>query len=255
MCLLGCSNDPSSQTPKGKLLEGGVRLEVLTPSKGIQPEPGDWAFIDFETRLEDSTLIQSTYNQNRSVIYRIGDGSKVKGFETGLYAMHEGEEVNLFVPSSQAYGSQGIQKIPANANILYKLKLRKVFRPGKAPNWTFPAQPTTDEGDLKTWVVSEGIGQHVQPTSQLITSFAIYKASDTSLLLSSYTMGPPTDWVIGIRQFPLGIEKAVQQVGAGGKFRALCKGGMTYQSSKMKEIPANVPLIFDMEVIDFKPYQ
>ncbi|MCB0494933.1 MAG: FKBP-type peptidyl-prolyl cis-trans isomerase [Cyclobacteriaceae bacterium] len=64
-----------------------------------------------------------------------GDHSefKVNGLITGwqimLGLMHEGDSVTIYVPSGFAYGKTGSgDKIPANANLIFGMKLHKVFQ-------------------------------------------------------------------------------------------------------------------------------
>jgi FKBP-type peptidyl-prolyl cis-trans isomerase len=58
--------------------------------------------------------------------------------------------------------------------------------------------------------------------------------------------------MVGIGQFPPGVEQVLTQCGKGGKFRVRVSGDQTYSKSEMPEIPSNMPLIIDMEVFGVK---
>jgi FKBP-type peptidyl-prolyl cis-trans isomerase len=57
---------------------------------------------------------------------------------------------------------------------------------------------------------------------------------------------------VGIGQFPPGVEEVLTKCGMGGKFRVRVSGKQTYQKSEMSEIPSQMPLIIDMEVLGVK---
>ncbi len=111
----GTSGQQVAQTPSG------VRLQVLEEGTGPSPTLTDIVLIDYEGRLEDGTVFDTSEGKQPLPLPVSG---AVPGFTEGLQLMKKGGTYRLWIPSVLAYGPQGAGGvIPPNANIEFKIKL------------------------------------------------------------------------------------------------------------------------------------
>ncbi|WP_339870054.1 FKBP-type peptidyl-prolyl cis-trans isomerase [uncultured Algoriphagus sp.] len=85
----------------------------------------------FDTSLEDVAKAEGVYNSQRKympLVFRIGIGQLVTGFEVATSVMEVGDKATVFIPSFYAYGRQGTSdgRIPGNTPIMFELELLEV---------------------------------------------------------------------------------------------------------------------------------
>ena len=78
------------------------------------------------------SLMQYCYTHNvylqrdEPIVFVIGNGNVIKGWERGLIGMCIGEIRKLIVPSDMAYGNEGsAMQIPPNATLVYEIELHE----------------------------------------------------------------------------------------------------------------------------------
>ena len=84
----------------------------------------------------------------------IGTGSVIKGWDEGLVGVKEGMVRKLSIPWEMAYGTEGKDPIPPKADLLFTIKVLKVYKAG--------AKPVIDAVDIK-----EGTGANVTANSKI----------------------------------------------------------------------------------------
>ncbi|KAL8611012.1 hypothetical protein ACOMHN_042628 [Nucella lapillus] len=63
--------------------------------------------------LEDGTEFDSSLTRNKPLVFTLGVGQVIKGWDQGLLGMCEGEKRKLVIPSEMGYGDRGAPpKIP-----------------------------------------------------------------------------------------------------------------------------------------------
>jgi len=68
-------------------------------------ENGNTVTVNYTGRLEDGTIFDSSLNEGREPLTAIlGEGKLIKGFESGLIDMTEGEKKTVEIESVDAYG-------------------------------------------------------------------------------------------------------------------------------------------------------
>jgi FKBP-type peptidyl-prolyl cis-trans isomerase 2 len=78
---------------------------------------GDTIKVDYEGKLDDGTVFDSSKKHGKPLEFTIGKKQVIKGFEEGVIGMNEGEEKEIVIPAEKAYGENNpelIKKFPRN---------------------------------------------------------------------------------------------------------------------------------------------
>ena len=77
--------------------------------------------------LLNNTIFDSSYDRNKPIVFQIGVGQVIKGWDIGISLLNEGEEAVLIIPPDLAYGSAGAGGvIPPNSSLIFEVKLLKI---------------------------------------------------------------------------------------------------------------------------------
>lgn len=113
------NNSPTNQNNQMEL-----QTEILTEGTGDQTvATGDSITVDYTGTLEDGTKFDSSLDRGEPFTFTIGQGDVIPGWDQGLIGMKIGEERKLTIPSDLAYGPYGAGSIPANATLIFTVKL------------------------------------------------------------------------------------------------------------------------------------
>lgn len=121
----------------------GLQHKTNKDGSGAKIEAGDVAHVEYEGRLTNGTVFDSTKdNGGQPFAVPVVDGTVIPGWIEGLQLMKEGGEYTLYIPSNLAYGPQSPSpKIPANSVLVFDMKITKVEK-GAAKKMMQPPQPT-----------------------------------------------------------------------------------------------------------------
>lgn len=105
-----------------KTLEGGVQYRILVKGKGKQPTATSSVKVNYEGRLTNGTIFDSSYKRGEPIVFKANQ--VIKGWTTALQAMPVGSTWEVFIPQELAYGERGAgQDIPPYANLIFKIEL------------------------------------------------------------------------------------------------------------------------------------
>jgi len=89
---------------------------------------GDKVKVEYKGTLDDGTVFDSSEKHNKPLEFEVGAGQVIKGFENAMIGMENGEEKEIKIPPSGAYGDhnpQLIRKLPRD-----QLPKEKEIEPG-----------------------------------------------------------------------------------------------------------------------------
>ncbi|MFN3838528.1 MAG: FKBP-type peptidyl-prolyl cis-trans isomerase [Brevundimonas sp.] len=109
-------------------LPSGLQYKVVQagPAGGVSPDRNDLVKVDYEGKLTDNTVFDSSFARGAPAIFTPEE--VVKGWTEALQKMRVGDEWLLYVPPELGYGEQGNPKIPANSVLIFRLKLLDVSK-------------------------------------------------------------------------------------------------------------------------------
>jgi FKBP-type peptidyl-prolyl cis-trans isomerase len=98
------------------------------PATGPQPTPQDTATFDYEVKLLNGQVIDSSYARGEPLTGRVG--AFVPGFSEALELMRPGDEWIVWVPPQLGYGAQDKGPIPGNSVLRFRLALHSIVPAG-----------------------------------------------------------------------------------------------------------------------------
>ena len=101
----------------------GLEYRVLRsgPTSGLEPKPADEVKVDYEGKLLDGQVFDSSYARGQPAVLTVRD--LVPGWQEALQHMRPGDEWLIYVPPKLGYGDKGVGPIPANSVLVFKLDL------------------------------------------------------------------------------------------------------------------------------------
>lgn len=106
--------------------ESGLQYKIETEGTGIAPAMTDTVEVNYEGRLIDGTVFDSSYERGESTKFPLD--RVIKGWGEGLTYIKEGGKIQLYIPSDLAYGSRGTGPIPGNSTLIFDVELIKVYK-------------------------------------------------------------------------------------------------------------------------------
>ncbi len=121
--------------------EEGVKIFVTEKGTGEKPVNGAQLLIDYSAYLEDGTLFDSSIAQvaeenfafnpvkkqgggYQPLPYTIGGNQNmIKGFGIGIEELNYGDKALVFIPAKLGYGKRAVGPIPANADLIFEIKI------------------------------------------------------------------------------------------------------------------------------------
>lgn len=111
-------------TPVEKVAE--LKTEKLTEGSGKEiTSVQDKITVDYTGALaKDGTIFESSLDSGQPASFQLS--GVIEGWQKGLIGAKEGDKVRLLIPSAQAYGPNGQGGIPANADLVFDITVKKV---------------------------------------------------------------------------------------------------------------------------------
>lgn len=97
---------------KGDVSTNGSK-KAAKPGEAVKP--GDKVNVEYEGKLEDGTVFDSSSRHGQMLEFEVGAGRIIKGFDNAVVGMKRGEEKTIKIPPEEAYGQPNpmlIQKMP-----------------------------------------------------------------------------------------------------------------------------------------------
>lgn len=112
-----------------KTLKDGLQYKILEKGNGIKPEANDEVVVNYEGRLLNGHVFDSSYKRNQPLTFRIGQQQFIPGWIEGIKNMPQGSTWELYIPSDLAYGQNGVPGvIGPNSVLIFKVELKDVTK-------------------------------------------------------------------------------------------------------------------------------
>ena len=88
---------------------------------------GDTIVVHYVGMFLDGSVFDSSVEKNRPFVFRVGDGTVIKGWEIGVEGMRQGEKRKITAPPELAYGQGGVRDIvPSNTTVVFEIELLEI---------------------------------------------------------------------------------------------------------------------------------
>lgn len=106
-------------------LPSGLQYKIITPGSGESPKATDTVTVNYEGKLIDGTVFDSSYKRGQPATFKVNQ--VIKGWQEALQLMKPGATWMLYIPANLAYGPQGAMgAIGPNETLIFKVDLLSV---------------------------------------------------------------------------------------------------------------------------------
>ena len=105
------------------VLPSGVMYKVVSRAAAPGPQPlvSDTVTINYEGKLLNGTVFDSSYARNAPATFPLG--RLVPAWQEVIPLLKTGDEIIMYTPPSQAYGERDAGDIPPNSTLIFRIQL------------------------------------------------------------------------------------------------------------------------------------
>ena len=107
-----------------KTLESGLQYKVIKEGTGAIPSDTSLVKVNYEGRLIDGTVFDSSYERGEPAVFRANQ--VIKGWTEALCKMPAGSVWEVYIPQDLAYGERQQNKIDPFSALVFKIELLEV---------------------------------------------------------------------------------------------------------------------------------
>lgn len=109
-----------------KTTPSGLKYMIQEEGAGPAPKTGNAVTVHYYGVLKDGKMFDSSFGRGEPILFPIGAGQVIPGWDEGLALLKEGSAAFLFIPYQLAYGEAGSPPvIPAKAELIFYVELVK----------------------------------------------------------------------------------------------------------------------------------
>lgn len=113
-----------------KLKDGPGGMEIFINEAGNGPivEEGRTLEVNYYGILPDGTMFDNSFKRGEPLLFPVGRGRVIAGWDQGFQELREGDKATLFIPSEMGYGERGSPPvIPPNSKLIFYVEVVKVW--------------------------------------------------------------------------------------------------------------------------------
>nr|WP_303827118.1 FKBP-type peptidyl-prolyl cis-trans isomerase [Asticcacaulis taihuensis] len=113
----------TAKVPGVSVLPSGVMYKIVSrsPNPGAQPTVADNVTINYEGKLLDGSVFDSSFARNEPANFPLG--RLISAWQQVIPLMHVGDEIILYTPPTSAYGERDLGEIPPNSTLIFRVQL------------------------------------------------------------------------------------------------------------------------------------
>ena len=102
----------------------GLVIEDVTVGEGAVAAAGQKVTVHYTGWLTNGTKFDSSKDRNDPIVFPLGGGRVIKGWDEGVQGMKVGGKRKLTIPPALGYGARGAgSTIPPNATLVFEVEL------------------------------------------------------------------------------------------------------------------------------------
>ena len=107
-------------------LSTGIYYRDIEEGTGVPAASGREVSVSYIAYLANGTEVDRTASGARPLLFKVGEGVVIRGWDLGVRGMRRGGTRQLVVPSRYAYGTKQVGRVPANSVMVFVLRLDAV---------------------------------------------------------------------------------------------------------------------------------
>jgi peptidylprolyl isomerase/FKBP-type peptidyl-prolyl cis-trans isomerase FklB len=117
----------NAKQPGVTTLPSGLQFKVVKsgPKDGLRPQLGDEVKVNYEGKLVDGVIFDSSYERGTPAAMPLR--GLIKGWQEALQLMRPGDEWILYVPPNLGYGDESAGQIPPGSALIFRIELLGVL--------------------------------------------------------------------------------------------------------------------------------
>jgi peptidylprolyl isomerase len=260
--LVGISDPPPTPTPlppptsidEGDLTttESGLIFAVLHAGEGERPEENDLVTIHFAGWLSDGTSLGDSRLIGQPIIFQLGKGEIMAGWDEAVAMMQIGEITQFIIPPELGFGEAGSGGIiPPNETLTFELELLDIQDPPPPPTEVDDADFTVTESGLKYTILEAGDGTTPESGQTVVVHYRGW-LEDGTQFDASYDRDEPFEFVLGAGLVIPGWDEGVALMKVGDRVQLSIPPELGYGEFGSGQIPPGATLIFEVELLEIK---
>src|SRR5512145_1059051 len=102
----------------------GLQYVDIAEGAGAAPRPGDSVSVHYTGWLKSGQKFDSSLDRGQPLVFPIGKGRVIKGWDEGVGGMKVGGKRKLVIPAHLGYGDRGAGGvIPPGATLIFEVEL------------------------------------------------------------------------------------------------------------------------------------
>ena len=112
--------------PEEQVIQTATGLEYveILEGTGAQPKAGDSVSVHYTGWLKSRQKFDSSHDRGQPLVFLLGRGRVIKGWDEGVASMKVGGKRKLIIPAHLGYGDRGAGGvIPPGATLIFEVEL------------------------------------------------------------------------------------------------------------------------------------
>ena len=109
-----------------KTTDSGLQYKVITMGSGATPVATDRVKVNYEGKLIDGTVFDSSYQRKQPATFACNQ--VIKGWTEALTMMPVGSKWELYIPQQLGYGDREAGKIPPYSTLIFTVELLEIVK-------------------------------------------------------------------------------------------------------------------------------
>lgn len=147
--------------------DSGLQYLVVEEGEGRKPSVDSEVKVDYEGRLIDGTVFDSSIERGEPVTFYVGE--VISGWAEALQLMPVGSKYRLFIPAELAYGEADLGDIPPNSTLIFDVTLLEIVDEVGNSDFAQQAQATIEEAKANADMASNHAKEIVKETKAVPT--------------------------------------------------------------------------------------
>lgn len=260
----------SKQFVSQKTLSDGLKIENLVLGKGPRPKAGQKVNVSYTGWLPNGTVFDSSHRHHQPMIFTLGQGQVIKGWDQGIAIMRLGGISQLIIPGALGYGESGMPAagIAPNSVLIFRVHLLAIghrhapaqslvatpvqatkFAPPVTDVKKFVFMQTLSDG-LKIEDLAIGKGDVPSAGQHVIVNYTGWLTSG-KVFDSSHLVHQPQIFRLGRGQVIKGWDEGMATMRVGGIRQLVVPAKLAYgkKGNAADGIPPNSILIFRIHLL------